>query len=73
MRIPWLVLISGLTFARSLVGQPPGEWPRFANPLVLILLVASGLSAVTGDVASFVIISSIVLLSVVPELRLTLK
>ena len=38
---------------------------RFANPLVLILLVASGLSAVTGDVASFVIISSIVLLSVV--------
>ena len=37
---------------------------RFANPLVLILLVASGLSAVTGDVASFVIISAIVLLSV---------
>ncbi|MFM9428638.1 Mg2+-importing ATPase [Variovorax sp. GrIS 2.14] len=38
---------------------------RFANPLVLILLVASGLSAVTGDVASFAIISGIVLLSVV--------
>ena len=38
---------------------------RFANPLVIILLVASGLSAVTGDVASFAIIASIVLLSVV--------
>ncbi len=37
---------------------------RLSNPLVLILLVASGLSAATGDVASFVIISSIVLLSV---------
>ncbi|MFI4975374.1 MAG: magnesium-translocating P-type ATPase [Caulobacterales bacterium] len=38
---------------------------RFANPLVLILLVASGLSAATGDVPSFVIVASIVLLSVV--------
>ena len=38
---------------------------RFANPLVLILLIASGLSAVTGDVASFAIIASIVVLSVV--------
>jgi len=37
---------------------------RFTNPLVIILLVASGLSAVTGDVPSFVIITSIVLLSV---------
>jgi Mg2+-importing ATPase len=37
---------------------------RFGNPLVLILLIASGLSAATGDVASFVIISSIILLSV---------
>jgi Mg2+-importing ATPase len=37
---------------------------RFGNPLVIILLVASGLSAVTGDVASFVIIAGIVLLSV---------
>lgn len=36
----------------------------FANPLVVILLLASGLSAVTGDVPSFIIISSIVLLSV---------
>jgi Mg2+-importing ATPase len=43
-------------------------WLRFlrllANPLVLILLVSSALSAVTGDVASFIIIASIVLLSV---------
>ena len=37
---------------------------RFANPLVIILLLASGLSAATGDVASFVIIVAIVLLSV---------
>lgn len=37
---------------------------RLANPLVIILLIASGLSAVTGDVASFVIITAIVSLSV---------
>jgi len=37
---------------------------KFANPLVLILLVASAIAGVTGDVASFVIISAIVLLSV---------
>jgi magnesium-transporting ATPase (P-type) len=36
---------------------------RFRNPLVIILLVASGLSAATGDVASFVIIFGIVMLS----------
>src|ERR1700735_1831227 len=29
---------------------------RFRNPLVIILLVASGLSAATGDVASFSIV-----------------
>ena len=34
------------------------------NPLVIILLVASGLSALTGDVPSFVIIATIVMLSV---------
>src|SRR5512137_576981 len=38
---------------------------RFANPLVLILLFASGLSAWTGEVTSFVIIVVIILLSVV--------
>jgi Mg2+-importing ATPase len=37
---------------------------RFGNPLVIILLVASGPSAIAGDVASFLIIASIVLLSV---------
>ncbi|MGE5266233.1 MAG: magnesium-translocating P-type ATPase [Deltaproteobacteria bacterium] len=37
---------------------------RFANPLVLILLFASGLSAWTGETASFVIIVVIILLSV---------
>jgi Mg2+-importing ATPase len=38
---------------------------RFANPLVLILLFAGGLSAWTGEVTSFVIIAVIILLSVV--------
>ena len=33
---------------------------RFRNPLVIILLVASGLSAATGDVASFVVVVTIV-------------
>ncbi len=38
---------------------------RFRNPLVIILLVASGLSAAAGDVASFVIVVTIVALSMV--------
>ena len=37
---------------------------RFSNPLVIILLLASGVSAATGDMASFVIIAAIVLLSI---------
>lgn len=37
---------------------------RFRNPLILILLVASALSAAAGDVPSFVLIAGIVLLSV---------
>lgn len=41
---------------------------RFANPLVLILLFAGALSAWTGEVASFVIILVIVVLSIVLEL-----
>jgi P-type Mg2+ transporter len=36
---------------------------RFRNPLIIILLVASALSAVTGEVASFVIVTVIVLVS----------
>jgi P-type Mg2+ transporter len=36
---------------------------RFRNPLVIILLVASGLSAATGDVASFFIVLTIVMIS----------
>ena len=35
---------------------------RFRNPLVLILLAAAAISALTGDVTSLVIISTIVLL-----------
>jgi Mg2+-importing ATPase len=38
---------------------------RFANPLILILLFAGGLSAWTGEVTSFLIITVIILLSVV--------
>ena len=41
---------------------------RFANPLVLVLLFAASLSAWTGQVASFVIITVIILLSVVLDL-----
>ncbi|HEV8718702.1 MAG TPA: magnesium-translocating P-type ATPase [Candidatus Binatia bacterium] len=37
---------------------------RFRNPLVLLLLAASGISALTGEVTSFFIISAIVLMSV---------
>lgn len=33
---------------------------RFGNPLIIILLIASAVSAATGDVASFVIIFCIV-------------
>jgi P-type Mg2+ transporter len=38
---------------------------RFSNPLVLILLFAAAVSAFTGDVTSFVIIATIVLISVI--------
>ena len=38
---------------------------HFRNPLVLILLAASGLSAATGDIPSFVIVLSIVMLSTI--------
>lgn len=37
---------------------------KFSNPLVIILLVANAISALTGDLASFIIISLIVLMSV---------
>jgi len=37
---------------------------KFRNPLVIILLVASAISAFTGDAASFFIISAIVIISV---------
>ncbi len=38
---------------------------RFRNPLVLILLAAAAISALTGDLARFIIISTIVLMSAV--------
>ncbi len=37
---------------------------RFRNPLILLLLAASGLSALTGDGASFVIVAAILAISV---------
>ena len=37
---------------------------KFSNPLVIILLAASAISALTGDLASFIIIWCIVLMSV---------
>ncbi len=37
---------------------------RFRSPLVIILLVASALSATTGDVVSFVIVAAIVTISI---------
>ena len=37
---------------------------RFRNPLVVILLAASGLSAIAGDAASFFIVGAIVLMSI---------
>ncbi len=37
---------------------------KFANPLIIILLIASAMSAATGDMPSFVIIAAIVLLSI---------
>jgi Mg2+-importing ATPase len=37
---------------------------RFSNPLVVLLLLASAISALTGDVASFSIISAMVAMSV---------
>lgn len=37
---------------------------RFKNPLILILLMASFVSAMTGEMANFTIISCIVLMSV---------
>ena len=37
---------------------------RFKDPLVIILLIASAVSAFTGDVTSFLIISAIVVMSV---------
>ena len=51
-------------------GQPPAlpGWRQllrhFRNPLVLTLLLASGVSAATGEVTNFLIIACIVLLSV---------
>jgi P-type Mg2+ transporter len=56
----------------ALVHRPSPLWrqifDRLGNPLVLILLFASGLSAWTGDVTSFSIIVVIILLSVVLDL-----
>ena len=38
---------------------------RFSNPLILVLLAAAGVSALTGDMSSFAIITTVVMLSLV--------
>src|SRR5258708_22948319 len=51
------------------VTAKPAAWRQFlrriGNPLILILLLASGLSALAGDVTSFIIVAGIVLVSVI--------
>lgn len=50
-----------------IINRAPLWWQfllRFRNPLVILLLVASAISAIMGDVPSFVIITIIVVLSV---------
>ena len=49
--------------ARRRLSLPLKFLSRFRNPLVLILLVAAAISAGTGDLASFIIILTIVLMS----------
>src|SRR3954452_2414379 len=57
----------GLNDAATVRGSP--LWlqflARFGNPLVLILLAASAISAATGGVASFVVIFCIVMISII--------
>lgn len=52
----------------ALAARPTPTWQRlarrFANPLVLVLLLASAISAMTGDFPSLAIVSSIVALSI---------
>ena len=51
--------------ARRRLSLPLKFLCRFRNPLVIILLVAAAISALTGDLTSFIIISTIVLMSAV--------
>ena len=46
---------------------------RFRNPLVAILIVASAVSAFTGEVTNFLIITGIVLLSVTLDLSRSIE
>jgi Mg2+-importing ATPase len=48
---------------RRRVSLPLRFLSRFRNPLVLILLAAAAISALTGDLSSFIIIAAIVLTS----------
>jgi Mg2+-importing ATPase len=51
--------------SRKLYSLPLKVLGRFGNPLVVILLVAASISAATGDLTSFLIITTMVLVSVV--------
>jgi Mg2+-importing ATPase len=50
---------------RRRVSLPLKFLSRFRNPLAIILLIAAAVSALTGDLTSFIIISTIVLMSAV--------
>ena len=50
---------------RRRLSLPLNFFSRFRNPLVIILLAAAVISALTGDLTSFIIISTIVLMSAV--------
>jgi P-type Mg2+ transporter len=57
--------------------KPPPAWTRlfgrFRNPLVIILLLASAVSAASGDTASFVIIFCVITLSVTMDFTQELR
>jgi P-type Mg2+ transporter len=56
---------------QTIVVKQPKAWSqllrRFANPLVIVLLIASALSAATGDVGSFFIVVTIVFVSMLMD------
>jgi len=62
------------THGQNCLPRQPGTawtrevWKRLVNPLVLVLLVASSISAFTGDMLSFVFVIALVLLSIILDM-----